>query len=1139
MSKSNIISSIIEQNTSATRRNEGAYYLSSGRISRATIDQHSASLAVEGSRRYDVRIEWSIDAQQMAEVHIRCTCPDFSENKNLCKHTVAGALYIEKNAQDLLDFTHSATDVTVSTAFGTFSKSREKSPLDVFLPMVSRTAAKPERMKSTATDESRRLNFMMNFVETHFPEKSRTDSDRPADDLLREIWYELSTDHLFHFSKIMVKLCQRVFKDTFGKTSKIKPFDLPTDSRDLRQLRLIHSSDLDILKHYTAVKPKYRTKSWAQSGISTEVRDIELSPDTAFDELAKLCETKRCYAGHRTGADFGPPAPQDRLIQVKTAEKFHWVADITPTGQSGTYEVSTRLKSDLGTVIELSQVYIITSEGIVMTKNFELLRTHPVAGDIYHILQDIQVVGPMKGSGEPLVRLIHLFERDFSPEQLNLPAELQTTKETKTPTPSISFLRTPDAVSTDSIYISVTMHYDSRVFDIDDARQSWTDQQVLNRTIYQRDFEQELELTRNIFMLCPDLLDDRGMIGQNNYHAKIPRHALVRTAIQAIDAGWKVNLEGAPLHKATKPWLDFESSGIDWFNVNCEVTIDGDVIRGMDLLAAAQSKPGFIRLSDGRLGLIDDAAFMQNLKLLERFANASKGGIPRISKLHATLLEMEAICQSSSSKNSEFKDFFRRVKAAYDIQPCDPPKTFKATLRPYQREGLGWLNYLRHCGFGGCLADDMGLGKTIQVLALLDEHHANPLTKKARGASLVIAPKSLVYNWLVEANRFAPQLKIAVLENRARQDISKLVKTHDVVIASYQITRSELTELGGIDFEYVILDEAHYIKNRASQISRAVKLLKARHRLALTGTPIENRLADLASIFEFLNPGLSGAGIFKKTGQGFNGSEADRILLTRVLKPFLLRRTKKDVLRDLPPKTESTIYCDLTPEEQKSYDSMAKAVRDELRETIESSGIRGSQIHILAALTRLRQAACHLALVDKNSDIDASTKIDVLIEYLKETIAEGEKALVFSQFTELLRLVKSSLDAHDISYSYLDGQTRNRQQLVDQFNDSKGGSVFLISLKAGGVGLNLTSASTCFLLDPWWNPAVEAQAIDRTHRIGQTKPVFAYRLIARGTVEEKILTLQASKRELAESILNAGEGSPRALTLQDLNLLLS
>lgn len=1137
MSKSKILSSIITHYTSQSRRVEGAYYLSSGRITRAAIDQHSASFTVKGSRVYDVEFQWKSDDRHTVDFRLRCTCPDFSENQNLCKHTIAGALYIEKNARELLEFTNSAAKVTVSTEFGTFEASQNPSPLDVFQSMPSTLPIKAEPIKPLSTNGHRRINFILDFVETHFSEKTRHSSSQPSEEFLRELWYELSTDHLFHLSKVTIRLGQKIFKDGGGKSPKIKPFDLPTETRDLKQLRLVHPVDLDILKRYTSFKPKYRTKSWAISGVSTEIRDIELNPETAFDEIAKLCETKRCYAGIRTGSDFGPMGPQERLIQARAAETFHWVLDVTPTAETGTYEISAHLRSDLGSIIKLSDLYIVSSVGILMTKNFEILRAQALANDIFHLLQDIKTLGPAKGSGEPLMRFIQIFERDFSQEQLNLPEELQTTKQTKTPTPCISFLRTPDCVTTDSIYAALTMHYDDRIFDVDDAKLSWIDQKIKHRILYRRDLHQESELTRNIFTLCPDLTEERGIVGQNSYHAKLPRDTLIRAALKALDAGWKVHLEGAPLYKATKPWLDFESSGIDWFNVDCQVTIDGDVIRGMHLLAAARSKNGFIRLADGRLGIVDDASFMQNLKLLERFADVSKGGTLKVSKLHAILLEMEATTLRDSSKTSGARDFFKRVNAAHDIQPGDPQKTFKATLRPYQRDGLGWLRYLRDCGFGGCLADDMGLGKTIQVLALLEEHHSNP--KAGRVASLVIAPKSLIYNWLVEAGRFAPKLKVAVLENKARHNICDLVKTHDVVIASYQITRSELAELNDIEFDYVILDEAHYIKNHTSQISRAVKLLKARHRLALTGTPIENRLADLASIFEFLNPGLGGASIFKKTGQGFNGSEADKLLLARVLKPFLLRRTKKDVLRDLPPKTESTIYCDLAPEERKTYDSMAKAVRDDLRKTIEASGIRGSQIHILAALTRLRQAACHLALVDKNSDVSTSTKVDVLIEYLKETVAEGEKALVFSQFTELLRLVKSSLDANEISYSYLDGQTRNRQKLVDQFNNSNGGSVFLISLKAGGVGLNLTSASTCFLLDPWWNPAVEAQAIDRTHRIGQTKPVFAYRLIARGTVEEKILDLQASKRELAESILTAGEGSPRALTLQDLNLLLS
>jgi SNF2 family DNA or RNA helicase len=351
----------------------------------------------------------------------------------------------------------------------------------------------------------------------------------------------------------------------------------------------------------------------------------------------------------------------------------------------------------------------------------------------------------------------------------------------------------------------------------------------------------------------------------------------------------------------------------------------------------------------------------------------------------------------------------------------------------------------------------------------------------------------------------------------------------------------DITQLSEIEFDYVVLDEAQAIKNASTASAKAVRLLRSSHRLALSGTPVENHLGELWSLFEFLNPGMLGEAKVLKMAGGLarNPSEEARSMLAHALRPFILRRTKRQVARELPEKTEQTIFCELDASQRKQYDELRRHYRDSLLQRVKQQGLGRSKMHVLEALLRLRQAACHPGLLDPKRGAESSAKLDTLMAQLDEVRQEGHKALVFSQFTSLLAIVRRRLDADNIRYEYLDGATRDRQTCVENFQNDDGCWLFLISLKAGGLGLNLTAAEYVFLLDPWWNPAVEAQAVDRAHRIGQTRPVFAYRLIARDTVEEKVLELQKSKRDLADAILGEDNSLIRDLKREDLELLLS
>ena len=475
-----------------------------------------------------------------------------------------------------------------------------------------------------------------------------------------------------------------------------------------------------------------------------------------------------------------------------------------------------------------------------------------------------------------------------------------------------------------------------------------------------------------------------------------------------------------------------------------------------------------------------------------------------------------------------------------NIPQLEPPPGLLATLRPYQLRGWSWLRFLSEHAMGAVLADDMGLGKTVQTLAAL-------MAEREAGPALVVAPTSVLRNWEAEAERFAPELRVAVFHGQKRAELLVQLRAGelDLLITSYAILRRDIESLNEVSFRTVVVDEAQAIKNANSMTSRAVRRLRAHHRIALTGTPIENRLTEIWSLMEFLNPGLFGTrkGFEERlAGPAAQGNQQALSAIRTRIRPFVLRRLKQDVADDLPARSETVLHCPLSEEQQVGYKAVRHAAMVGLEQdpsTASDKNPGNRRMQVLAALTRLRQVACHPGMLPGGSADAASGKLDRLMELLPRLIESGHKALVFSQWTSLLDLVEPRLETAGLSFVRLDGSTRNRATVVNQFQTDEGTGIFLISLKAGGTGLNLTAADHVFHLDPWWNPAVEAQAIDRAHRIGQTRPVFAYRLIAQNTVEEKILALQDQKRELAASIISADTGILSGLTTEDVEMLLS
>ncbi|HLH44504.1 MAG TPA: SNF2-related protein, partial [Bryobacteraceae bacterium] len=627
-----------------------------------------------------------------------------------------------------------------------------------------------------------------------------------------------------------------------------------------------------------------------------------------------------------------------------------------------------------------------------------------------------------------------------------------------------------------------------------------------------------------------------GTYWQPDAHWEVAPGKLPRTVPALLDSGWHIEAEGKIFRRPSGFHMAV-SSGLDWFELHGRVDYGETEVKLPALLEALRRGDNMVRLGDGAYGLLPEE-WLRRIGMLAGAGSAENGHI-RFRRSQAGLLDALLAAQPEATCDEAFRRLRRQLREFEGVKAAPQPAGFVGCLRGYQREGLGWMEFLRRFHFGGCLADDMGVGKTAQVLALLETRRVSRQSGEKIGPSLAVVPRSLVFNWKEEAARFTPNLK--VLDHTGAGRNAKNLPGYDLVLTTYGALRRDAADLKDVEFDYVILDEAQAIKNAGTESAKAARLLRAEHRLALSGTPVENHLGELWALFDFLNPGMLGAAqAFKLAGPAArNPDEETRRMLAHAVRPFILRRTKEQVARELPPKTEQTIYCELKPEQRTLYNQLRDHYRTTLRNRLETQGLAKSKMQVLEALLRLRQAACHPGLIDSHRRGDNSAKLDSLLYQLRAVLDEGHKALVFSQFTSLLAIVRERLDNEGVTYEYLDGATRDRKSRVERFQNDLDCRLFLVSLKAGGLGLNLTAAEYVFLLDPWWNPAVEAQAVDRAHRIGQKRPVFAYRLIARDTVEEKVLELQKSKRGLAAAIVSADNSLIRNLRREDLELLLS
>lgn len=581
------------------------------------------------------------------------------------------------------------------------------------------------------------------------------------------------------------------------------------------------------------------------------------------------------------------------------------------------------------------------------------------------------------------------------------------------------------------------------------------------------------------------------------------------------------------------------SNGVDWFDAKVEIIFGDQKVSIEEIKRALNNKQQIVQLNDGTLGILPDE-WLKKYSLLFRVGEGKTDQL-RLSKYHLSVIDELYNNIDETEVMIKLEEKYERLRSFNRINEVDPPTQLAEILRPYQVAGYHWLNYLTEVGWGGILADDMGLGKTIQALSSLQRFRDNNESMTA----IVVCPTTLMFNWENEIKKFTPKLTYRIHHGGERIRDKKIFVDHDVIITTYGTLRSDIKFMLETNFDYIVLDESQAIKNPQSKVTKAACLLNAKNRLCMSGTPLQNNTFDIYAQMNFLNPGMLGSVEYFRnefaTPIDKFGEREHKEHLKKLLFPFILRRTKEQVAKDLPEKTETILFCEMEEEQRNIYDAYRNDYRDKILGVIKEQGIQKSQLTILQGLMKLRQICDSPAIMNESEQMpNVSVKLDELSREITENIG-NHKALVFSQFLGMLGLIREKLTALGVKFEYFDGSTSavDREKAIQSFQKNDEVRVFLISLKAGGVGLNLTAADYVYIVDPWWNPAVEQQAIDRTHRIGQTKNIFAYRMICKDTIEDKILQLQDKKRALAKDLVSDDDGFVKTLTREDVEYLFS
>ncbi|MGE5305191.1 MAG: SNF2-related protein [Alphaproteobacteria bacterium] len=1080
----------------------GKSYFMNGRVKFVEGDSWRANAKVQGSSLYDVGIVFEDDF-----LDVQCSCPYFEREMETCKHIWATLLAAER--QGLLKIPGTKKSLRIFESYELYEDTDDDSPIthdgDGGVSSHGTSAA---RTKPRPLDWRQHLRALRGAMES---------ATRPPAPALaeRKLFYCIDAGNTLEWQRLIVEVGQRERKAN-GSWGKLKSRRFRAD--ELEQLP--EPMDRQILAILLGARQElgYSYPSYHYESVPAQY----MLPATLWDVLLPLmCGTGRCFL--RTSATIDGCTP----LAWDDGETWEFWLKVEPHSSGEHYQITGALRRE-DRQVDVTQPILLVSGGLVFLNGHVARLQDHGAFEWISLLRSGESLSFPKAEAESFVDTLVSLPRQ---PRLALPEELRFEMASISPTPRLVIKRGKPQVWTRTRLIGeLSFDYDGAVISHKEIRSG----------IYQKDRRRLVERDMAAEENAKARLKQLGFRKSRDYGSEdfdlLPDY-LPKVVRALANESWRIEAEGNLYRTAGALRMEI-SSGVDWFELEGGAQFGDAEIALPRVLRAIKQGEHTVRLDDGTLGVIPEE-WMKKYGLLAGLGSAAEDRL-RFTRPQAGLLDALLASEPAVTYDATFERLRQELRGFSGVSEALPTAQFQGELRGYQREGLGWLYFLQRFGFGGCLADDMGLGKTIQALALLEARREARTGDGARAPrpSLVVVPRSLVFHWKKEAARFAPKLRLLDHTGGARLKPGDHFEDYDVILTTYGTLRRDAPQFKDQRFDYCVLDEAQAIKNAGTLSAKAVRLLNSGHRLAMSGTPVENHLGELWSLFEFLNPGMLGsASILANAGR--NPDEHTRAVLAKALRPFILRRTKGQVATELPEKTEQTIYCDLESKDRKVYNELRDYYRSRLLKN--GAGKRTGQfkIQVLEALLRLRQAACHPGLIDKGKVNEPSAKIDTLLAQLDQVLEEDHKSLVFSQFTSLLAIVRDRLDRDKVPYVYLDGRTRDREAQVEQFQNDPKVKLFLISLKAGGLGLNLYAAEYVYLLDPWWNPAVEAQAIDRAHRIGQTRHVFAYRIIARDTVEEKVLELQKSKRDLADAIITANNSLIQNLTREDLALLLS
>ncbi len=1102
------LSALMEDKFRADVRHVGEAYVTAGRVSITRVLPNQVLCVVRDGSEYETRL-----VRDDGNLKMFCQCERFQKT-GVCKHlwativAVDGAGYLTASAKPgyVPPF---ASETTTSWSIDDWEEE------DDFEPPTN--LAKRTATKSPAAKAASKIAVELRPWESKLLElRGRLDDGgtaAPANKRDQRIVYEIDAKASRSVGQLVVQTSQRQRRAN-GQWGKLKPLKLRADRLD----EVEQEDDRRILAYLTGGTAERSNWTAQQTETQTLAHRYHVAYELCELIVPLMCETERVRLLDASEKDEEPLSwddgpPWELCVHVVRKE-------------DGELRVGGELARDGEKPLKIDEADLVVPGGVVVARGRIARLADFDAFDWISLLRDEGTIEVPEGDAVDLVD--RLFDMPRLP-RLELPSDLELEKVTERPLKRV-VVRTPKNVRWQIDRLQADVEFEYFGAPVRGSSTQWAIVQREEQRCIVRDREAESDAWETLRSLGFRRRMDRDRGGHD---VEIPSRELGGAVRSLMSAGWDVLADGSPVRQAGD--LQFRvKSDIDWFELEGDVDFGGLNVAFPELLAALGRGDTTIRLDDGSLGILPEE-WLTRFGLFAGLGTQQEESL-RFEANQIALLDALLESQPAVDYDERFLELRERLHQFEGVEEVDEPKGFKGELRHYQRQGLGWLQFLEEFRLGGCLADDMGLGKTIQVLALL----RGRLKKgKNRLPSLVVVPKSLMFNWKQECERFTPELKVLEYAGLDRSRLRDEIPSCDLVLTTYGTLRRDAAVLRDVQFDYLVLDEAQTIKNAGSQVAKAARLLRSHHRVALSGTPIENNLGDLWSIFEFLNPGMLGRSTAFKLTVADQSDESSRRLLAQGLRPFILRRTKQEVASELPDKSEQTIYCEMGEEQAAKYEELRDHYRASLLGMIDDKGLAKSKMHVLEALLRLRQAACHPGLLDDGNADAPSAKLDVMIPQIEELLAENHKALVFSQFTSMLSLVRNRLDEKGIVYEYLDGQTRDRQARVERFQNDPDCGLFLISLKAGGLGLNLTAADYVFLLDPWWNPAVEAQAIDRAHRVGQTRHVFAYRLIVKGTVEEKITELQQQKRDLAEAILESNGSLLKEMTTEDLQRLLS